>query len=310
MIIRANGNIGIGTTDPSLGGLVNSRFTVTQTDNLTGFTVGNTSGVPRFALNGNSNGSWTLWDYGSGSTWTPGITQKSGNVGIGVSNPGVKLDVSGYIAAGSLNGYVFTDDLDTGLTSPAANKLNLVTGGTTRFHIDNLGNVGIGTSSPSSSYKLDVAGNINSSGTITGNNIVAKYQDVAEWVPSTEQLPAGTVVVLDKNKSNQVISSMLSYDTSVAGVISSQPGIVLGEADSGKVLVATTGRVRVNVDASRAPIQIGDLLVTSDLPGVAMKSEPIEIGGRKIHMPGTLIGKALEPLAKGQGKILVLLSLQ
>ena len=41
-----------------------------------------------------------------------------------------------------------------------------------------------------------------------------------------------------------------------------------------------------------------------------MKSLPVEIGGVRIHRPGTLIGKALEPLAQGTGEILVLLSLQ
>jgi hypothetical protein len=41
-----------------------------------------------------------------------------------------------------------------------------------------------------------------------------------------------------------------------------------------------------------------------------MKSLPIDVGGVRIHRPGTLIGKALEPLAKGTGEILVLLSLQ
>jgi hypothetical protein len=66
----------------------------------------------------------------------------------------------------------------------------------------------------------------------------------------------------------------------------------------------------VQVDASISPSHIGDLLVTSDVPGMAMKSEPIMIGGRQIHGPGTLIGKALEPLEKGKGEILVLLSLQ
>ena len=41
-----------------------------------------------------------------------------------------------------------------------------------------------------------------------------------------------------------------------------------------------------------------------------MKSEPIKVGGRLMHMPGTLIGKALEPFEKGSKEILVLLSLQ
>jgi hypothetical protein len=156
---------------------------------------------------------------------------------------------------------------------------------------------------------------VQGSGRITGNlvvdgNIAAKYQDVAEWVPAAEQLTAGTVVVLDSNKANQVISSNKSYDTRVAGVISTQPGIVLGEKSDDKVLVATTGRVLVNVDATNGPIQIGDLLVTSDREGFAMKSAPLEIGGARLHRPGTLIGKALEPLAGGTGRILVLLSLQ
>ncbi len=172
------------------------------------------------------------------------------------------------------------------------------------------GNVGIG-GTPGTGNKLDVNGNTNVTGDISlTGHINARYQDLAEWVPSSEQLHAGTVVVLDSSKSNQVIASSVSYDTRVAGVISEQPGIALGEGGANKVLVATTGRVRVKVDATHAPIQVGDLLVASDIPGMAMKSEPVNIGGIQLHRPGTLIGKALEPLAKGQGTILVLLSLQ
>jgi hypothetical protein len=178
-------------------------------------------------------------------------------------------------------------------------------GGTSGLAVDQQanGNVGIGTGAPAA--KLHVAGDIRVDG-----NISAKYQDVAEWVPSAQKLAAGTVVILDEERSNQVLASVSSYDTKVAGVVSAQPGISLGEAGEGKVLVATTGRVKVRVDATRAPVRIGDLLVTSDLPGVAMKSEPVMMGNRPFHSPGTIIGKALESLDKGTGEILVLLSLQ
>jgi hypothetical protein len=165
------------------------------------------------------------------------------------------------------------------------------------------GNVGIGTTNPTS--KLHVVGDI----TVTGN-VNAKYQDLAEWVPSTQKLAVGTVVVVDAEGQNHVLASAKSYDTGVAGVITGQPGLILGEGGEGKVMVATTGRVKVKVDATRAPVRAGDLLVTSDVPGVAMKSVPVELGGVTFHRPGTIIGKALEPLAKGTGEILVLLSLQ
>ncbi len=165
------------------------------------------------------------------------------------------------------------------------------------------GNVGIGTTGPTA--KLHIAGDVRVDG-----NIAAKYQDVAEWVPARRAMSAGTVVVLDVQHSNQVQPSAHAYDTKVAGVVSAMPGILLGEAGEGKVKVATTGRVKVKVDASQQPIRVGDLLVTSETEGVAMRSEPLDLGGVPIHRPGTLIGKALEPLPAGHGDILVLLSLQ
>ena len=155
-----------------------------------------------------------------------------------------------------------------------------------------------------------IEGNVWVSGTLRGNNILAHYQDVAEWVPAVSAFPPGTVVTLNPTQSNLVEASSKAYDTRVAGVVSERPGIALGERGENKVLVATTGRVRIKVDASNGPIQIGDLLVTSENEGFAMKSVPVNIGGVEIHRPGTLIGKALEALAKGQGEILVLLSLQ
>ncbi len=154
------------------------------------------------------------------------------------------------------------------------------------------------------------AGSVTVTGSLTAGTVYATYQDVAEWVPAAEAMPAGTVVVISHDSNNTVTVSTRSYDTGVAGVVSANPGLLLGVASTSKGKIATTGRVRVRVDASRQPIRMGDLLVTSDRPGMAMKSEPLDVGGVKIHRPGTILGKALEPLPNGEGDILVLLSLQ
>jgi hypothetical protein len=313
----STGNVGIGTTTPNArlhvagGGLMLGD----RGDNCcTDFRLVDGPMETHFYSFGSGYGSggFQIHKYGPGSIGGAAFTiLNGGNVGVGTTTPGYKLDVNGTINA--------TGILVNG--SPISGGGSQWTSGTNSISYS-AGNVGIGTSG--TSYKLDVngstnvtgnlnvagTGNINAVGTITGGKIVATYQDMAEWVPSSEEIPAGTVVVLDVTKSNQVVRSTQSYDTRVAGVVSAQPGIALGESGANKVLVATTGRVMVKVDASRAPIHIGDLLVTSDVSGVAMKSEPINLGGRKMHMPGTLIGKALEPLEKGSGKILVLLSLQ
>jgi hypothetical protein len=257
----------------------------------------------------------------------------SGNVGIATTSPSTALEV-GRNAAGTPTGVTITGGSTVAAPvlyfnySDAGSNLkrwmlfgdinggfNIATqpdaGGAAnaKLSISNAGNIGINTTSPSE--RLHVVGN----GKITGNltvdgNLAAKYQDVAEWVDSSQSLPPGTVVVLDSNKSNHVVASTQAYDSRVAGVISLQPGLTLGEQGVGRVLVATTGRVKVKVDASNGPIDIGDLLVTSDIRGLAMKSVTVDVGGIRIHRPGTLIGKALEPLATGTGEILVLLSLQ
>jgi len=178
-----------------------------------------------------------------------------------------------------------------------------------RMIVSSSGNVGVGTTTPQA--RLDVAGDMLVSGNATiSGNIAAKYQDIAEWTPARGELPAGTVVSLDTLRRNSVMPSNRAYDTRVAGVVSAKPGVILGEPGANKVLVATTGRVKVRVNAGSHPIQIGDLLVASNLPGIAMRSQPFRLHGRTMHLPGTIIGKALEPLTRGQGEILVLLSLQ
>jgi len=244
-----------------------------------------------------------------------------GNVGIGTTNPGAKLEVAGNIkiraADHTLIRWTEAGVADRGILGFAQGSGDLVyrsdsgsfSNGDERFRITSTGNVGIGTASPSS--KLHVDGNARITGDLTTDgNIAAKYQDIAEWVRTPAQLAPGTVVVIDSAESNRVLPSSQSYDTRIAGVVSSQPGIILGEAGEGKAKVAHSGRVKVKADAQFGAISVGDLLVSSATAGHAMRSMPVEIGSTPIHRPGTIVGKALEPLQEGQGEILVLLTLQ
>jgi hypothetical protein len=122
----------------------------------------------------------------------------------------------------------------------------------------------------------------------------------------------GDVVVVDPDNNERVIKSNKPYDATVLGVIcdgsssfliNSNAKNIDNEKLTGKPLVLV-GRVTVKVCDENGPIKRGDMLTTSSTPGYAMKAEPENIKW------GTVIGKALEPLETGKGKILVFLNLQ
>jgi len=288
MRIDAAGNVGIGASAPSTIKLYVAGSVQADQQSLIALDVSGTS--PTLQLR-----------PGAGGLLPSLLFSDSANLAIGSV---YGYQGNGLIVQSGVNQYI---GFRTNNTSPDVMRIHAT------------GNVGIGTLA--NTYKLDVAGTVNVSGaftgtsatfsgTVTGSNIRANYQDVAEWVPATESLSAGTVVILDPSRSNHVVPSSRPYDTSVAGVVSARPGIILGEEGDSKAMIATTGRVRVRVDATTSAIAIGDLLVTSDKPGMAMKSVPLDLQGIAIHRPGTVVGKALESLAGGEGEILVLLSLQ
>lgn len=99
--------------------------------------------------------------------------------------------------------------------------------------------------------------------------------------------------------------SLGAYDRRVVGVVSGAggyiPGMILGSRDDGSadLPVAINGQVFVKVSLAGGPIRPGDLLVASNLPGVAMR------GSDEARLTGAVIGKALETHGAGDADGLV-----
>ena len=126
-----------------------------------------------------------------------------------------------------------------------------------------------------------------------------------------EPLP-GMVVVIDPEHPGRLTPSTSAYDCKVAGIISGAGGVATGMTmghdgtiADGEHPVALSGRVFCLVDATECAVAPGDMLTTSNTPGHAMKATDRE----RAH--GSVIGKAMTPLALGErGLVLVLVNLQ
>lgn len=147
-------------------------------------------------------------------------------------------------------------------------------------------------------------GNVYADGSYFGQGFHSGSADVAEWVPVSESVEPGDVLELDPENPGYYRRARVACSDLVAGVVSSDPGVVLGaeEIAEDEALLALLGIVPVKVCDENGPIKPGDLLTTSSTPGYAMQWNP-DAGS-----PCNLVGKALGPLAKESGIILVLLT--
>ena len=264
------------------------------------------------------------------------IALSADKVGIGTANPTQRLmlgsgNIMLPIARGALDGNLYfggtPDTGEIGLRLFGGNMSNQFQGGFIdvragtlgdglRFRVDTFfggaermritaeGKVGIGTPTPRE--MLEVIGNV----AVTNGDILLTNADCAEDfdICDADQVEPGTVMVLGKD--GKLEQSQKAYDKRVAGVISGagdyKPGIVLDkkQSRSGRKPVALLGKVFCKVDAQYGAIEVGDLLTTAPTPGHAMKAE----GAIKAF--GCVLGKALRPLAEGQGLIPILIALQ
>jgi hypothetical protein len=155
---------------------------------------------------------------------------------------------------------------------------------------------------------------VNGNGTIFANGGFRPFgADFAESVAvsgSAEHYAPGDLLVIDATGERRLLKSQAPYSTLVAGIYSTQPGVVASQhlideaLPKNEVPLAVVGIVPCKVTTENGPIAAGDLLVTSSTPGHAMK------GTDRSRMLGAVVGKALEPLQKGAGVIQVLVTLQ
>ncbi|MCX6757320.1 MAG: DUF5011 domain-containing protein [Candidatus Nomurabacteria bacterium] len=101
--------------------------------------------------------------------------------------------------------------------------------------------------------------------------------DLAEIYATNEiGLESGDVVAIDPDLNAGVKKTDKAYDSNVIGIISSDPGIVIGnvseDPESTPVIVALSGRVPVKVNLENGVIHKGDLITPSSTPGEAMKA--------------------------------------
>jgi hypothetical protein len=180
------------------------------------------------------------------------------------------------------------------------------------------GDIGVGTDNPEA--RLHVMGGIRGEDIFVQDEISAAVveirgegMDLAEGfkINSTMEVLPGMVVSMDPQQPGEMQLSTEPYDRKVAGIISGagnlHPGILLGdqgERSEGYFPVALTGRVWCWVDATQTPVQVGDMLTSSTVPGHAMAVTQFD----QAH--GAVLGKAMTSLESGRGLVLVLVSLQ
>jgi len=135
----------------------------------------------------------------------------------------------------------------------------------------------------------------------------ADFAELIKADGSVASYEPGDVLVISSDINRAVTLSSEPYSAAIIGVYSTKPGFVgtthpMTEKTDNEIPVAITGIVPCKVSTENGAIKRGDLLTTSSTPGYAMKATDPKIG--------TILGKALESLETGMGKIEALIMLQ
>ena len=287
--VSGNKLTGTSTNADALGGIAAANYLRSNVNDTTSGTLGivNDGGLTvgadnDFVVTVESSGavlqnvvvdtdiSFKVNDGGS-TTTVMTIDGATSRVGIGTTTPTTKLDVTGTAKAtvfsGPLTGDVTGNVTSTGTSTFATMN---VQGTLTSYNI-----------APATDATYDIGTTLKGYNTVYAKATSAQYADLAEMYESDHQYEPGTVVIFGGQK--EITISQFKNDTSVAGVVSTDPAYLMNNKSEG-VAIALVGKVPCKVDGV---IKKGDLLTTSGRnSGHATKAIDPKIG--------SIIGKALE----------------
>jgi len=318
MRLDANGNLGLGITDPGT-----TKLYVTQgTTNAWAAVFKNTDSADSYGLtvragNDSADASFSIMDRTSTSTYM--YVRGDGNVGFGIANPARPVVINGASTQGTLqitnsgSGVASSDGLllynvsgDAYLINQEAASLNFGVNSSVKMTILSGGNVGIGTAGPG--YKLDIQGGTG----VAADKINSRWgyltngADYAEYFYTDDtDLASGETVCIDVVKDNAIKRCDRGADNNVMGIVSTNPSIVGNgngaerDNDPHYKIIGMLGQVPALVTNDNGPIYPGDSLTSaSTTPGFLMRA----------NAGDSTVGIALESFDASAGRINVLIS--
>lgn len=192
-------------------------------------------------------------------------------VGIGTTSPNEKLSVDGGVHVRSTNKIHFTNTTDqVYINSPSSNKFAIYTDDTSRMLFDDVGNVGLGTTSPSS--KLDIVGDVSATQNIktersieAGLDTTASATSVAVEARDARRVTAGSADPnqnweLYNNGTNSFIGILdRTYNTYLSdNSLDPNPSfrLVITNTDPNDPTDETGGRVGIGTLTPSAPLEV------------------------------------------------------
>lgn len=184
------------------------------------------------------------------------------------------------------------------VSSPNKNLVNRIDGDTTFFNT-------VTFKSSKTGYVVDIVVNASGQRLKTGDLVTLKGTPIHHFYGDNNKIPVPEVTLADTENDSRVIGivdreSIPDQNSPDTRVEPDDPTFV---ENGGELLVVTLGAyAHCKVDATEAPIEVGDLLTSSNNPGHAKKATEPKLG--------SIIGKALESLKEGTGYIAVFVNIQ